>query len=126
MARIARVIVSDWLIGFTSGARKESARFPSILSSLPVNRSLSLTFGIPGNNRMEEFSGSTQSSRPNRMSVMLTDDDTLNWLAVDDEIAHALSLLKPNPLEKMEGYDVSTFVNITRNDTPECIRPMER
>jgi putative SOS response-associated peptidase YedK len=43
----------------------------------------------------------------------------------DDEIAHARSLLKPYLPEKMEGYDVSPLVNNPRNDSPECIRPVE-
>jgi putative SOS response-associated peptidase YedK len=60
----------------------------------------------------------------NRMPVMLSNDDALKWLAVDDEIAHALTLLKPYPPEKMEGYAVSTLVNDPRNDLPECIRPI--
>jgi putative SOS response-associated peptidase YedK len=61
----------------------------------------------------------------NRMPVMLSDDDALKWLSVDEEIADALSLLKPYPADKMEGYDVSTLVNNPRNDSPECIRPIE-
>jgi putative SOS response-associated peptidase YedK len=61
----------------------------------------------------------------NRMPVMLSHDDALKWLAGDDEIAHALSLLKPYPPDKMEGYDVSPLVNNPRNDSPECIRPVE-
>jgi putative SOS response-associated peptidase YedK len=61
----------------------------------------------------------------NRMPVMLTDDDALKWLARDDEIAHALALLKPYPPDKMEGYDVSPLVNDPRNDSPECIKPIE-
>ena len=55
---------------------------------------------------------------------MLSNDDALGWLAVEDEIAHALALLKPYPSEKMEGYDVSPLVNNPRNDSPECIKPM--
>ena len=61
----------------------------------------------------------------NRMPVMLSNDDALKWLALDYEIAHALTLLKPYPPEKMEGYDVSPLVNKRRNDLPECIRPVE-
>jgi putative SOS response-associated peptidase YedK len=60
----------------------------------------------------------------NRMPVMLSGDDALKWLAYD-EIAHALALLKPYPPEKMEGYDVSPLVNNPRNDSPECIKPIE-
>jgi putative SOS response-associated peptidase YedK len=61
----------------------------------------------------------------NRMPLMLSDDDALKWLAGDDEIAHALSLLKLYPSDKMEGYDVSPLVNNPRNDSPECIKPIE-
>jgi putative SOS response-associated peptidase YedK len=60
----------------------------------------------------------------NRMPVMLSGDDALQWLDVDDETAHELALLKPYPSEKMEGYDVSALVNNLRNDSPECIRPI--
>ncbi len=51
-----------------------------------------------------------------RMPVMLSNDDALKWLALDYAIAHALTLLKPYPPEKMEGYDVSILVNDPRND----------
>ena len=61
----------------------------------------------------------------NRMPVMLSNDDAQKWLAVDDEIAHALSLLKPYPPEKMEGYEVSILVNNPRNDSPKCIEPIK-
>jgi putative SOS response-associated peptidase YedK len=60
-----------------------------------------------------------------RMPVMLSNDDALKWLAVDDEIAHALTLLKPFPADAMEGYDVSPLVNNPLNDSPECIKPIE-
>ena len=56
---------------------------------------------------------------------MLSKVDALKWLAVDDEIAHALALLKPYPPDKMEGYDVSPLVNNPRNDSPECIQPVD-
>jgi putative SOS response-associated peptidase YedK len=62
----------------------------------------------------------------NRMPVMLSNDDALKWLVLDYEIAHALTLLKPCPPEKMEGYEVSILVNNLRNDLPECVRPIER
>ena len=60
-----------------------------------------------------------------RMPAMLSNNDALKWLAVDDEISHALTLLKPYPPEKMEGYDVSQLVSNPRNDSPECILPVE-
>jgi putative SOS response-associated peptidase YedK len=60
----------------------------------------------------------------NRMPVMLSNDDAQKWLTVDDEIARALTLLKPFPADATEGYDVSTLVNNPRNDFEECIRPV--
>jgi putative SOS response-associated peptidase YedK len=60
-----------------------------------------------------------------RMPVMLNNDDALKWLAGDDEITNALALLKSYPPEQMEGYDVSPLVNNPRNDTPDCIQPVE-
>ena len=61
----------------------------------------------------------------NRMPAMLSNEDALKWLAVDDKVAHALTLLKPYPPEKMEGYDVSPLVSNPQNDSPECIQPVE-
>jgi putative SOS response-associated peptidase YedK len=56
----------------------------------------------------------------NRMPVMLSDPDALEWVR-GEEIDHALSLLKPFPAELMDGYEVSKLVNSPLNDTPECI-----
>lgn len=61
----------------------------------------------------------------NRMPVMLSNDDAQKWLADDDEITRALTLLKPYPPGEMEGYDVSPVVSNPRNDSPECILPVE-
>src|SRR5262245_35112173 len=61
----------------------------------------------------------------NRMPVMLSNDDAQKWLADDDEIAHVLTLLKPYPPGEMEGYGVSPVVSNPRNDSPECILPVE-
>ena len=43
----------------------------------------------------------------NRMPAMLSNDNAQKWLAVDDEIAHALTLLKPYQSETatMERYN---------------------
>jgi hypothetical protein len=42
-----------------------------------------------------------------------------------DEIAHAISLLKPFPAELVDGYDASKLVNNPQNDSRECIAPIE-
>jgi putative SOS response-associated peptidase YedK len=60
----------------------------------------------------------------NRMPAMLSNEDAQKWLTVDDEITHALTLLKPFPAGAMEGYDVSPLVNNPRNDLPECVQPI--
>ena len=36
-----------------------------------------------------------------------------------------LALLKPHPPDAMRAYPVSTVVNSPKNDTPECIEPVE-
>jgi putative SOS response-associated peptidase YedK len=43
----------------------------------------------------------------------------------DSKIPSTSALLKPYPPEKMEGYDVSSLVNNPRDDSLECIRPVE-
>ena len=59
----------------------------------------------------------------NRMPVMLSDSNALDWLK-GDEIEHALALLKPLPADLMDGYEVSKLVNSPVNDTPDCIAPV--
>ena len=51
---------------------------------------------------------------------MLSDNNALNWL-IGNELAHALSLLRPFPVELMDGYEVSKMVNSPLNDSPDCI-----
>jgi len=64
----------------------------------------------------------TLASVHNRMPVMLSDSNALEWLS-GSKIARALSLLRPFPAELMDGYDVSKMVNSPLNDSPECIAP---
>ena len=62
----------------------------------------------------------------NRMPAMLGDRDALEWVSgAGDEIAHALSLLKPFPAELIDGYDVSKLVNNPQNDVLDCIAPAQ-
>jgi len=49
------------------------------------------------------------------------------WIGDDtriDNIPTLRSLLRPYPEGEMEAYEVSTFVNSPRNNTPECIAPV--
>ena len=59
----------------------------------------------------------------NRMPAMLSNDDAQKWVAVDDEIAHALTLLKPFPADAMEGghiveTDAQPWGKITHHGLP--------
>ncbi len=60
-----------------------------------------------------------------RMPVMLLPEDYDRWLdpgAKQDELR---ALLRPYDAALMEGYAVSRLVNSVRNDTEECIEPIE-
>jgi putative SOS response-associated peptidase YedK len=61
-----------------------------------------------------------------RMPVIFSEDAAKQWLVCKPETApECLELLKPFPAEKMEAYEVSPLVNNPRNDSPECVRPIE-
>jgi len=58
----------------------------------------------------------------NRMPVILRQESERLWLNNEIYQSNVLSnMLKPFPSDSMEAYPVSTFVNSTKNDTPECI-----
>ena len=61
----------------------------------------------------------------NRMPVILPEKAEDLWLDPKiDNIPTLRSLLRPYPEDEMEAYEVSTFVNSPRNNTPECIAPV--
>lgn len=60
----------------------------------------------------------------NRMPVILEPPDYSTWLHPGDNPNVALHLLRPYPAEKMAAYPVSTLVNNPRNDSPDCIVPL--
>jgi putative SOS response-associated peptidase YedK len=61
----------------------------------------------------------------NRMPVILSEKAEDLWLDPKiDNIPTLRSLLRPYPEDEMEAYEVSTFVNSPRNNTPECIAPV--
>jgi len=60
-----------------------------------------------------------------RMPVILQPKDEEQWLdASRTSFAKARSVLKPYPEEQMDAHDVSTIVNSTKYDGPECIQPI--
>lgn len=60
-----------------------------------------------------------------RMPVILHEKDEAVWLDPELHDADKLKeLLKPYPSEEMEMYEVSTFVNSPKNESPDCIKPI--
>jgi len=61
----------------------------------------------------------------NRMPVILSRDSERVWLDQSIVDSHFLkSLLVPYPAELMMAYEVSCFVNSTKNNGPECLVPV--
>jgi putative SOS response-associated peptidase YedK len=60
-----------------------------------------------------------------RMPVILTLEAEEQWLDLSLHFPDKLKpLLKPFPASRMEIYEVSTEVNSTKHDHPECIAPL--
>lgn len=60
-----------------------------------------------------------------RMPVILPENLYDLWLDPEYEnTQHLKTLLTPYPAEKMDKYPVSTLVNSAKNETPECILPL--
>jgi putative SOS response-associated peptidase YedK len=60
-----------------------------------------------------------------RMPVMLLPEDYDAWLASTTEPEDLRSLLRPYDESLMEAYAVSRKVNSVKNDTEECIEPID-
>jgi putative SOS response-associated peptidase YedK len=60
-----------------------------------------------------------------RMPVMLMSEDYDGWLSSANSADELKSLLKPYDADLMEAYAVSRAVNSVKNDTEECIEPLE-
>jgi len=60
-----------------------------------------------------------------RMPVILTDESRKTWLNPRITDLRLLSeILKPYEPEKMYSYPVSSLVNSSQNELPECIQPL--
>ncbi|MBF0553984.1 MAG: SOS response-associated peptidase, partial [Nitrospirae bacterium] len=57
-----------------------------------------------------------------RMPVIIHKDDYDLWLGHEADAVSGLLRLYPD--DEMEAVDVSTMVNSTKNNSPECIRPI--
>ena len=60
-----------------------------------------------------------------RMPVKLMLEDYDRWLATANSADELKSLLRPYDADLMEAYAVSRVVNSVKNDTEECIEPVE-
>ncbi len=61
----------------------------------------------------------------NRMPVILEPEDYGTWLDPGDQPELGLHLLRPYPADRLDAYPVSTLVNSPKNDSPDCIKPVE-
>ena len=59
----------------------------------------------------------------NRMPVILTGDEALAWIDPTNEDAG--KLLRPYDSEKMTCFEVNPIVGNVRNNSPDCIKPVE-
>ncbi len=63
----------------------------------------------------------------NRMPVILPPEAYDRWLdPAERQPAELQDLLTPYPAEAMTAYEVSTVVNNPRNDSPQCVEPVQR
>ena len=61
-----------------------------------------------------------------RMPVILNKEGRFKWLDPDLKVTSQLKdLLLPYPSEEIEAYKISNFVNSPKNNTPECIEPVD-
>jgi putative SOS response-associated peptidase YedK len=66
----------------------------------------------------------TVSPVHNRMPVILSSEDEERWLDPNlKELSEILSMLKPCPPDRLEGYRVTRAVNSPSFNCPECILP---
>jgi putative SOS response-associated peptidase YedK len=61
----------------------------------------------------------------NRMPVILPEGARDRWLDPAANEAELRGLLVPLPAKDLEAYEVSALVNSPRNDSPECVRPVD-
>ena len=60
-----------------------------------------------------------------RMPVILEEEDVSAWIAPTTKLEKALAMLKPCSSTRMMTYPVSSLVNSTRHDGPECVAKVD-
>ncbi len=103
---------------------KDESHFPlaSLWRTVEINEKKTVTAGIITTSPNELV-----APIHDRMPVILTEDELESWLdpAVNDfDLLHGL--LDGFPAKDMTSYMVSDAVNNSRNDTPDCIAPVEQ
>jgi len=58
------------------------------------------------------------------MPVMLMTEHYDRWLDANSELDELRAMLRPYDADLMEAYAVSRAVNSVKNDTEECIEPV--
>ena len=61
-----------------------------------------------------------------RMPVILPPGARDRWLDPTASEAELRGLLVPLPAEELSAYEVSALVNSPKNDSPECVRRVEK
>jgi putative SOS response-associated peptidase YedK len=61
-----------------------------------------------------------------RMPLILAEADFLTWLDAKGSPESVAGLLKPYAPEEMESFPVSNLVNSPRNETADCVKPIEQ
>jgi putative SOS response-associated peptidase YedK len=59
------------------------------------------------------------------MPVMLMSENYDRWLGLGSSVVELKALLRPYDPDLMEAYAVNRIVNSVKNDTEECIEPVE-
>ena len=59
------------------------------------------------------------------MPLILETEEVAAWIAPETKLENALAMLKPCSSTRMMTYPVSSLVNSTRHDGPECVAKVD-
>jgi len=60
-----------------------------------------------------------------RLPVMLTPAYYDRWLDPEKTVEQLRAMMRPYDPDLMKAYEVSRVVNRVKNDTPDCVQPLE-
>lgn len=81
------------------------------------------TFSVITSSSIGRLFGSIHTRVP---VILETDEAIARWLNPNTTQEEALEMLHPPSDQALAWYPVSTTVNSTRNDTPECMIPLKQ